>query len=98
MLLLFALSITPKQLLHDVIAGHKHDYNKFRGTVNFHASKKGFQCNWDNDVIESPFTCQEEIQLEQPVFAYNLYFNLYNSGYYSTELFFYSLRGPPSQA
>ena len=98
MLLLFALSITPKQLLHDAIAGHKHDYKKIPGAPNFHTSKKGFQCNWNNDVIESPFVSQAEIQPEQPVFVYNLYFDFYTSGYHSTELFFHTLRGPPSQA
>jgi hypothetical protein len=98
MLLLFAVSITPKQLLHDAITGHKHNYKKFTGTPDFQTSKKGFQCNWNNDVIESPFTFRAEIQLEQPVFVYNLYFNLYTSGYHSTELFFNTFRGPPSQA
>jgi hypothetical protein len=96
MLLLFAVSITPRQILHNIITGHKHSYAKFDGAENFKASKGNFQCNWHNEVIESPFTNQPDFQIDSPVITYSSHNNHYTLSYYSTEHFFSSLRGPPS--
>jgi hypothetical protein len=98
MLLLFAFSITPKQLLHDAITGHKHSYSKLEADANYQASKNNFKCNWQNQVIESPFIDQENFQLQQPVLVYSSYINHYTFSYYSTQPFFSSLRGPPARA
>jgi hypothetical protein len=95
MLLLFALSITPKQILHNVITGHKHNYIKFEGAENVKASKNNFQCNWPEQLVESPFTDQPGFRLQQPALVYASYINHYTLRYYATELFFSSLRGPP---
>ena len=54
MLLLFALSVTSKQLLHDTITGHKHSHVKFNGAINYQASKNSFICSWQDDAVESP--------------------------------------------
>jgi hypothetical protein len=96
LLLLFALSVTPKQLLHDAITGHKHTQVKYNGTVNFLAAKKSFQCNWDNDAVESPFTYQPDLQPDLSLPAYSSHVNYYSCNYYSAEYFFSPLRGPPS--
>ena len=98
MLFLFALSVTPKQLLHDAITGHKHSYAKSGQFVNFQSSKNNFQCNWHNDAVESPFTDQPGFQLTYPVIIHSSHINYYTASYYSTECFFSSLRGPPSLA
>ena len=95
--MLFALSITPKQLLHYVITGHKHSYVKSGGTESLQTAKNNFQCNWDDHVIVSPFTDQPGFRLPQPLLVYTSYVNHYTLNYYSTEFFFSSLRGPPSQ-
>jgi hypothetical protein len=98
LLLLFAISVTPKQLFHDVITGHNHTYSKSDGTVKFQASKTNFQCNWHNDVVESPFTGQPDFQVNHLVLAHSSHTNCYILSHYSAELFFSSLRGPPSLA
>ncbi|MEI9911183.1 MAG: hypothetical protein WDO71_16850 [Bacteroidota bacterium] len=98
MLLLFALSITPKQLLHDVITGHTHNYAKFEKHSNFQASSNNIQCNWHNQLVESPFTDQPDFQLDHPAVVHSspaLYYTLHD---YFTDRFFSSLRGPPGQA
>jgi hypothetical protein len=97
MLMLFALSITPNQLLHYVITGHKHSYVKSGGSQSLQTAKNNFQCNWDDHVVVSPFTDQPGFQLQQPVFVYASYINHYTLRNYVTELFFSSLRGPPAQ-
>jgi hypothetical protein len=96
MLLLFALSVTPKQLLHDAVTGHKHSYIKSGEHINLQAAKSNFQCNWLNDVVESPFTGQPGFQINHPAIAHSSYINYYILSYYSAERFFSSLRGPPS--
>jgi len=96
MLLLFSLSITPKQMLHDVITGHKHSYAEFQGRTNFQATKNNFQCHWHNNEVESPFNNQLDFQLTHSVIAYSSHVDYYIVNYYFAGHFFSSLRGPPS--
>jgi hypothetical protein len=98
MLLLFAFSIAPKQLLHDAITGHKHQYIKYDGDINIHSSNSSFQCNWSNDAIESPFANQPAFHLDHPAITYSSQFSIYILSFYSTHHFFSSLRGPPRLA
>ena len=96
MLMLFAVTITPRQLFHDVITGHKHSYVKLVGTQDFNPSKAGFQCNWNNDLIDSAFNDPVVFQLDHPVVHHSSEFNRYILNYYSAVHYFSSLRGPPS--
>jgi len=95
LLLLFALNVAPKQLLHDVITGHKHGFIKVSEYQNIQSSKKGIQCHWHNNIVESPFIDVPDFQVQQPVPVYSSFVNNYNSNYSSTDLFYSSLRGPP---
>ena len=95
MLLLFAVSVAPKQLLHDVITRHKHNYISFYAEKNYQAPTKSFNCTWHNQLVESPFTYQPDFEIDHPSIAYCSYLNRYTLSYYSTELFFSSLRGLP---
>jgi len=97
MLLLFALSVTPKQLLHDVITGHKHTPIKY-DVVNVQASKNNFQCNWHNDAVESPFADQTAFRFDHPLSFFVSFTIFHTQGYYSTDDFISVLRGPPSMA
>lgn len=96
MLFLFAVSITPKQLFHDAITGHKHSYSKFDGVLNVHAPKTNFQCNWHNQAVESPFTNEPGLLPDDPLPVYSSYSDFNNCNYQSAEHFFSLLRGPPS--
>ena len=96
MLLLFALSITPKQLLHDALTGHKHNYQTESHDANVNSSKPGFKCNWNHDLLESPFTDEPAIRMEYPLIATKPAFIYYNISYYSNLQYYSSLRGPPS--
>ena len=97
MLFLFVLSVTPKQLLHDVITGHKHSVINY-DVVNFQAAKNNFQCNWHNDAVESPFTDQPAFQFDYSRSFFISYDDFYTQGFCYTEDFTFALRGPPSRA
>ena len=97
MFLLFALSITPKELLHDVITGHKHSYIKISDHENLRASKNNFQCNWNHQIVESPFVDEPGFLLQAPSIVYTSSINHFSQGYNSANFLFSSLRGPPCQ-
>ena len=96
MLLLFAVSITPKQLFHDVITGHKHSYVKTGDALNVHTPKSNFKCSWHSDAVESPFTDQPGFEVDGPSPLYSSDYSYYTCSYFSAEHFFSPLRGPPS--
>jgi hypothetical protein len=59
LLVLFTFSITPRQLLHDVISDHTDlSASTSHGKHNT-VSKTGFNCDCLNLVAESPFTADE---------------------------------------
>jgi hypothetical protein len=92
MLMVFALSITPKQLLHDVITKHKH-YVTY--DVNANIGKQKFQCNWHEQPVVSPFIDQPIFLVSIPVIAHFSYTHHFKPGYSSAQRLFSSLRGPP---
>jgi hypothetical protein len=92
------LSIAPRQLLHDVITGHKHTYTKHYGEISVQAPEANAQCTWHQQAVVSPFIDEQDIQLPQPLIAFTSYVNHYTFSYYSTAHSFSSLRGPPAQA
>jgi hypothetical protein len=96
LLLVFAVSVTPRQFFHDIITGHKHSYTKYEDVLKIQPTKSTFQCNWQNDAVESPFTDQPCLQVDPPFRVYSSYVNGYTFSYYSAEQFFSSLRGPPA--
>jgi hypothetical protein len=95
LLLLFAVSITPKKVWHDLFAVHEHTV-----VVDNDASKSSVQpqtvkCSFPSDDIISPFIHAEIKVVIQTVKAYQLYkeevlsFNLVD--YHNTD----DSRGPP---
>ena len=53
LLMVFAVAIAPKQLLHDAIATHKHSYTSPSKETKF--TQSGFVCDCENLVAESVF-------------------------------------------
>jgi hypothetical protein len=96
MLLLFTLSIIPKQWLHDAVTGHKHSYAGHGKGTDIRTSKSGFQCNWDHQLVESPFTAQPDFQFEHPAIIHSSRVNHYTLSEYSAQRTHSSLRGPPA--
>lgn len=95
LLLLFVISVSPRQLLHDLFANHidlvsnDHSGNPEISTWSFH-------CQCDNFVAESPFVMVEV----DTVFAPNAVFaetgGFLKAPFYRIEPRQVSLRGPPA--
>jgi hypothetical protein len=93
---LFALSNTPKILIHDLIAKHR-DYLSWNHDIKGpQVNKAGFNCHFENFVAESPFiyvcTAIENIIPSHFAIARS---NLAKS-FFSQHHFFCELRGPPN--
>ncbi|WP_127130974.1 hypothetical protein [Pseudoflavitalea rhizosphaerae] len=95
LLLLFALSITPKKLLHDLIVHHEDD-------INYHIAnspgfvKSGFHCDTDHNVAESPFASGDPLTISGPPVEFVSFNDAVNSSLHSITVFYFSLRGPPA--
>lgn len=95
MLAVFAFSVTPKILLHNLVADHKDTPIKSNHSNQEQVSKAGFNCNCDNLVVESPFIndfIPVDLSLKKEfVQQQNFFKNNFNSLHY----FYFELRGPP---
>ena len=98
MLVLFAFSITPKLLLHDLVANHKDTPLKSSTNKTQQFDVTGFNCGCDNLVVESPFV-ENFIAAEivTPSF-FSLHINPEIKNFISVNQFYVGLRGPPSLA
>jgi hypothetical protein len=98
MLLLFAFSVTPKLILHDLVANHKDTALKSSTDNNAQFNIAGFNCGCDNLVVESPFvenSITAEIITQQ---VFSEYINTEAEDFISVNQFYFELRGPPSLA
>jgi hypothetical protein len=92
----FALGITPKQVLHDVLTNHKHTQvvNDNIPSIN----KDRFNCDDENLVAESPFSDHSIIIEFVPPSIFPVKKNQLLLSYHFLHQFFFELRGPPSLA
>lgn len=97
LLLLFALSITPKKVLHDAVANHI-DTQATTGSFNYKVpllSKASIHCPIDNLVVISPF---ENTLTATPTFIFS-FCCIKNSkpqkSFHSAKYIIVGLRGPP---
>jgi hypothetical protein len=98
MLVLFAFSVTPKLLLHNLVANHKDTPVKCSANNNAQFNIAGFNCGCDNLVVESPFvenSVTAEIITQQVFYQY---INTEVKDFISVNQFYFELRGPPSLA
>ncbi|MEP7279866.1 MAG: hypothetical protein ABI813_14545 [Bacteroidota bacterium] len=96
LLLVLALSITPKKFLHDAIANHKDKAAVLVRGNETQLSHSGFICKCDNLVAESPFT-NAAVHFEFAAircFSFQKQILLYH--FYSVTFFFFERRGPPA--
>lgn len=97
LLLLFALSITPKKTLHDWLVDHQDDTSYHHQAVPL-VIKSGFHCDTENNVAESPFTGEEPVDILQPLPVFISFNDAVNSALHSNTSFYLTLRGPPATA
>lgn len=96
LLLLFALCVTPKKTLHDLIADHKDAPFASTGTAQQHLSASGFRCNCDDLVVESPFI-SDVLPIEITSAAIRVSHKAVPADDFRfLRHFYFELRGPPS--
>ncbi len=96
LIFLFALSITPKSVLHDLIANHRDTSSVSSNVKGYQVSKAGFNCHFENLVVESPFiTSSPAIECSGP-FSFSILQNDITENFFTQYYFFSELRGPPA--
>ncbi|MBO9631656.1 MAG: hypothetical protein J7578_00965 [Chitinophagaceae bacterium] len=94
LLLLFALSITPKKVLHDLLVHHQDDISYHHDAPTI--IKSGFHCDTENNVAESPFTGEEPASIPEPPPVFISVNDAVSSSIHSFGVFHFLLRGPPA--
>ena len=95
MLLVFAFSITPKLVLHNLFAGHIDNVPAKNSKVPLQVNTAGFNCDKDGVVATAPFVADEPVHYFYP---FN-YFSSYSSGQVALSAsvpIYDPLRGPPA--
>lgn len=92
LLCVFAIGITPKQVLHDALTHHQHiPLNEDGASVG----KSRFNCNDENFAAESPFVDQvTDIELIVPDVDRAMP-NIFHPSHPREHHVFFELRGPP---
>jgi hypothetical protein len=96
MLMLFAFSVTPKLILHDLVADHKDTPLRSSTDNNVQFNVAGFNCGCDDLVVESPFV---NTQVAAEIIAPQIFSQHINAeirSFISADQFYFELRGPPS--
>jgi hypothetical protein len=94
LLCVFALGITPKQVLHDALTHHQHIPGKEKNGAL--VSKDRFNCDEENFVAESPFVDQDNTIILTIPETFQVSSNLFFTSYFFLYQFFFELRGPPA--
>ena len=94
LLVVFALSITPKKYLHDMFAKHIDCRYEKSNTKTYQLSSSGFNCNCDNLVAESSFVIDQHV-FSFPVFNFFSAYLITAISFSSVPGIYSSLRGPP---
>jgi len=94
LLIIFALSITPKRFLHDMIAKHSDSRPGKNNDSPYQLANSGYHCDCDNLVAESAFVG------EQPVFSFPVFtsfasYTVKDISFSSVPGIYSTLRGPP---
>jgi len=96
LIIVFALSITPKKYLHDMFAKHidgRYEKNN-KNNQSYQLTSSGFNCNCDNLVAESSFVTDQQLFSFQ-LFKFFFSHHTRDISFSSVPGIYSSLRGPP---
>jgi hypothetical protein len=94
LLVVFACSITPKRLLHDLFAKHIDNRAGKNNKAPCQLTHAGYNCDNDNLVAESSFEISQQA-FSFPIFTTFSSYIFKNISYGSVSGNYSSLRGPP---
>jgi hypothetical protein len=95
LLIIFSFSITPKQLLHDILAHHTDLVTEAPSGKSASISKTGFSCDRLNLVAESPFVEVDEFTESIPAQDCTDFIVSSHHAAAHKAVILSSLRGPP---
>lgn len=95
MLIVFAVSITPTIIFHDVFANHTDSVKKNNNPNQEQVGKKLFNCHCNNIVAESPFTETATVNIKPVKQVFSIIQADKPVIFSSTLHIAYALRGPP---
>lgn len=96
MLMVFAVSITPTIIFHNLFAGHTDSVNTDRGAGSTEIGVPLFNCHCDHLVAESPFTGLVQFVESRTAPFYAAYNETGQTPLSSSPGCSYPLRGPPA--
>jgi len=97
LLVLFAFSITPKLVLHNLVANHKDSHGKiYSDNFSTKITKSGYYCNTEDLVVESPFIDDNDPIEISGIPSLSLIFSERPDNFYYFHQIFAVLRGPPA--
>lgn len=90
---LFALALSPKQVLHDIVSNHKHlnvaNHDEDRISKTYHI------CDTDNTVATSPFSCVDDVLVESFSEKFFITYEKLRLPIRTVSFTYPQLRGPP---
>src|SRR3954464_3430120 len=98
LLCIFAISSTPKNAFHSLIADHNDacfDNHQIKGAQ---LTKQGTNCHFENLVVESPYLWSLHFSNNQPLRVYPKYEFYLTGHFYSNPHLLLVLRGPPANS
>lgn len=91
------LGITPKQALHNISANHKDQPSK-KINDRLQYNLVGFNCDCNSIVATSPFTEIPDKAIITKLIHFSIYTESSPASLFSSDHFYFSLRGPPAVA
>lgn len=98
MLLLFALSITPKRILHDAFAHHTHTYLQHTKADQDYLAKAELACDCLHLVVTAAFDLPETFLLQGTADVFFPQKVVFADHVYGLPHYFFSLHAPPVRA
>ncbi|MEO6404800.1 MAG: hypothetical protein ABIY51_14280 [Ferruginibacter sp.] len=95
LLIVFALSITPKRYLHDIFAGHTDNRCAKKNGSPYQLGISGYNCDNDNLVATSSYLKDAEV-FTVPILISFSSFNTTEIRLHTAPAIYTSLRGPPA--
>lgn len=96
LLMVFALSITPKRFLHNAFAKHIDSNHENNNDKPYQLTNSGYNCDSDNLVAESAFLNDLHSFVFPPSYTFCSYI-FKNTSFSSTSEIYSPLRGPPAK-
>ncbi|HVY73381.1 MAG TPA: hypothetical protein VG890_01045 [Puia sp.] len=98
LLLLFSFSVTPKLLLHQLIANHRDTAYSVSKDQKATVDKAGFNCHAEDLVVNIPFIPGAETVYPVTLPSTLVSFSSKVFDALTAQEFFFELRGPPARA